>query len=53
MMENFSEIVDNASSLLSVDELDLDLITENIKEQVEELMESSSELSIFFSKTFK
>ena len=42
MMENFSEIVDNASSLLSVDELDLDLITENIKEQVEELMESSS-----------
>lgn len=42
MLENFSDVLDNAKSALSIDELDLDFIVESIKDQVSELMESSS-----------
>ena len=42
MLENFTDVLDNAKSALSIDELDLDFIIESIKEQVSELMESSS-----------
>lgn len=42
MLDNFNEVVDEAKSALSIDDLDLDIIVESIEEQVEELMESSS-----------
>ena len=42
MLENFSDVLDNAKSAISIDDLDLDFIIESIKEQVSELMESSS-----------
>ena len=42
MREDITDILENAESSISIDDLDLDFIVESVKEQVSELMESSS-----------
>ena len=42
MKEDITDIYENAESSISIDDLDLDFIIESIKEQVSDLMESSS-----------
>lgn len=42
MREGINDIFENAESSIAIDDLDLDFIVESIKEQVSDLMESSS-----------